>query len=109
MERPCMVYVARAVGTDLVKIGASRKVQERLLGLQTGCPHTLELMGLLPGGYSLETFLHSMLKHRSVRGEWYQITDEEVHALLSIEFPEGLAIDMAHLREHIERIVSDLL
>jgi hypothetical protein len=50
-----------------------------------------------------------MLKHRSVRGEWYQLTDEEIHALLSIEFPEGLSIDMAHLREHIERIVSDLL
>lgn len=108
MERPCLVYLARAVGTDLVKIGATRRPQERLLGLQTGCPYTLSLLGLLPGGYTLEAFLHSMLRHRKTRGEWFQLTDDEVNDLLSVEFPEGLAVDLAHLREHIERIVLRL-
>lgn len=54
-----------------IKIGYSALVKQRLSGLQVGTPHELKLIGIIPGSYILEQFLHSKFKAYHVRGEWY--------------------------------------
>jgi len=43
-----MIYIYRARGTDLYKIGyTSRQASDRVQEWQAGCPHKLDLVGKL--------------------------------------------------------------
>lgn len=65
------VYFVRVVGREIVKIGISVAVVERLADLQAACPDELELIAELPGGRPLEKTLHAALRAVSIRNEWF--------------------------------------
>jgi len=68
------LYFIRAHGSDLVKIGVSRKPAKRLAYLQVGSPLILYLDTCLWGVAHHEKEIHNILKGKGLysHGEWFQ-------------------------------------
>lgn len=56
-----------------IKIGMANEVGRRIIELQTACPYDLELLGVLPGGRSVELFFHMRFSKMRTRGEWFAL------------------------------------
>lgn len=83
IERPQpKVYFIREVGTELVKIGKSFDPEARLKTLQIGTPHKLELMHIIDSEIKDENWFHQRLSKFHVLGEWYQLDDLTIEAML---------------------------
>jgi hypothetical protein len=79
-----VVYFIRVKKSSHFKIGyTTKKAKSRLSALQTGCPYDLELFMCV--GYdepkSLEKHLHDCFAEKLMRGEWYNIKEEEVESI----------------------------
>ncbi len=64
------VYLVRAADGP-IKIGTATDPRSRLESLQTAHHEALELLAVIPGGYSLERLLHHHFAPNRIRGEWY--------------------------------------
>lgn len=82
------LYFIRASTTPpLTKIGVSSRVQHRLSILQVGCPVELKLLftwsvGDRDDAYATESLLHEEFRGRHRRGEWFELTEEEIDGLV---------------------------
>ena len=80
-----------AIGTteSRQKIGYSGNPEERLKTLQTGNPETLHLHYQFEIDEEIaekyERFIHREYNHKRVKGEWFNMTPEEVKALLQYQ------------------------
>jgi uncharacterized Zn-finger protein len=84
------VYFVNAENTNMFKIGYTKQsMYKRLSNLQTGCPLNLSVYKTV--GCSdpviLENYLHRCFNDKKIRGEWFNITFEEVENL--VEFLQG--------------------
>jgi hypothetical protein len=76
------VYVLRAKGTNLVKIGfTGGDVEERRRALQTGCPHELVVELAFAGTMEDERRAHALHHGQRLVGEWFQLAADEVLGL----------------------------
>jgi hypothetical protein len=64
-----VVYVIQC--GDMIKIGYSRNVGQRLSQIQTSNPNPVRLVATLPGGLAEETALHSRFAEFRANGEWF--------------------------------------
>lgn len=69
-----VIYFIR--GGDMVKIGITRDVDERLAALQTGSPVPLEVIGVMVGDAALESALHELFAAQRRHGEWFELCDD---------------------------------
>lgn len=94
-----MIYAIRAVGTDYIKFGTALDVQERLRGLQTGCPLPLELIAACEGDQKTEAWIHWRLVQAKAHhmGEWFKDCAEAkkiIFEMLADDVkPEGVPSD----------------
>jgi hypothetical protein len=70
-----------------VKIGRAKNVNCRLVGLQTGSPDELFVLGshgkmTRDEAIAIERSVHELLKDRRLRGEWFDVTADEAMALI---------------------------
>lgn len=89
------MYVIRMGKTDLYKIGwALGSTNRRLKQLQTGNPEKLEILMdfRVSDAESLEKYLHYFLLNKNVRGEWFQLSEEDLSWLSW--FCEAYDLDM---------------
>jgi len=75
-DNPKIGYVYFLKAGNFYKIGHSRSIKIRIGSLQTGCPHKIELAGVVAGGSSFEKHLHKRFKKHKVNGEWFNVCDE---------------------------------
>lgn len=66
------VYLIKS--DNFIKIGYSETPLSRASSMQTGNPHELELMAVIPGDTGLEAYLHERFADLWVRGEWFEYT-----------------------------------
>lgn len=93
------VYFIEAVGLDLIKIGYTADLTERLRKLAPGCPAPLRLLGTVPGGLEIERHYHERLTAHRTRGEWFRKCDALDAIIAGIDKPAP-APDRAKLREN---------
>ena len=68
------VYFVGNKEYGFVKIGKSKRVEERFMELQVGCPFDLYLFGVYQNmGHYLEKHFHEKWRPYHVRGEWFRI------------------------------------
>lgn len=84
-----MIYVFRAEGTDLYKVGyTARDPQARRQEWETGCPFPLEYLGAAPGKRADEQRLHARLKREgkwvseAAGQEWFRLDEADVDEIL---------------------------
>ena len=74
-----MIYLIKAEDTNLYKIGyTAGKVEDRLSGMQTGCPHKLSIVKTVKGDTRQEKWLHEKFINNKKRGEWFGFCDDEI-------------------------------
>ena len=72
-----MIYLIRAEKTNLYKIGyTSGKVEDRVKGLQTGCPYKISVVRELMGDQAKEKRLHNVFSKFRKKGEWFEFDKE---------------------------------
>lgn len=73
------VYFAKPQNTNIVKIGKCGLggAAKRIFALQLGCPQTLDLLGVIPGGGLLmEHEIQKRFAKYRVHREWFTLSDE---------------------------------
>lgn len=76
------VYFLRA--GDLIKIGTSGNISQRVKGLQMSSPVPLVLLAVAKGAHEEEHALHLRFSHLREHGEWFRVAPD------LIEFIDGL-------------------
>jgi hypothetical protein len=71
------VYLVRADGTNMYKVGTSKDVDSRINGIKTGCPYELTLIKTIDGGIGTENHLHENFKDFRKKGEWFEFKNIE--------------------------------
>jgi len=76
------VYILKT-GKNLYKIGKTRHLQQRLSAYHTHLPILFKVVRVYecpPGATmdELEEALHIVFQHRRIKGEWFQLTDQEL-------------------------------
>lgn len=73
------VYILKT-GKDLYKIGKTRDLQRRLATYHTHLPILFRVIRQYPAANmdELEESLHIVFQHRRIKGEWFQLTDQEL-------------------------------
>ncbi len=57
---------------DLIKIGTTTCLPERLQAIQTSSPDAPEILLVVPGGLTEEKQVHALFREDRVRGEWFR-------------------------------------
>jgi hypothetical protein len=76
------VYFVQSVEGGLVKIGFTRKLQERIGTLNRMGAAALSFLGSLAGDRELEQSLHERFARARVRGEWFSLTPDLLRFLV---------------------------
>lgn len=71
-----MIYLAKS--GDHYKIGYSGSVEARLREIQVGNPLPVELVDSWQGDKSDESAIHQYLQDKRVRGEWFDLSDDDL-------------------------------
>ena len=83
------VYIAKAGISNHYKIGFTENsdIDKRLSAHQTSSHEKIERIGSFPvSSKKTERTIHKKFSHKKVRGEWFELSDEEVKDLLSSEW-----------------------
>lgn len=76
-----LVYIVKIESEDKYKIGfTKRKLEERIKGLQTGCPYNIIPIFEFDSKYAtkLESYLHRSFSDKRLEGEWFSLTDKDL-------------------------------
>lgn len=79
------VYIARAGMSNHYKIGFTENsdIDKRLSAHQTSSHEKIERVGAFPvSSIKTEKTIHKKFYHKKIRGEWFELSDEEVRNLL---------------------------
>lgn len=68
-----------------IKIGRADDPASRLISIQTGNPHRLDLILSIPGPASLEAFYHRKFSRFRMAGEWFRRCGEIEHEILRLD------------------------
>ena len=81
------IYFYHLPKSNLVKIGVSSNVNQRIKTLSTGCNEVGSLIRVIDGfGFSAEKWLHNYYTDYRVKGEWFAFTE----SMLSVQIPINL-------------------
>lgn len=76
LTRPTCVYFMQIVPDGPVKIGVADRPTRRLADLQACMPYELRLRCFMHAPAGIERFLHDVLSHHRIRGEWFAPTED---------------------------------
>ena len=78
-----MAFVYVISNGKLYKIGIATNVRSRLSGLQTGSTTDLSVVRQFEVGnaIALEAELHALMREKRVRGEWFDLTDNDLNRI----------------------------
>jgi len=84
-NQPTCVYLIRATN-GLVKIGIAKNVERRLQQLDNMSPVPLRLIAAMETKHAriLESELHELFSSKQVRGEWFDLNDEDIMRILKL-------------------------
>lgn len=77
-----VVYFVRCPGKDMVKIGYTRHLRQRLQHIQHYSIDKVEFAACIPGTRATERALHARFHKARVVGEWFS-TSDELEAVIS--------------------------
>lgn len=67
------VYIIRAIGVGMIKVGITTDVPRRFFELSSASPVPLEIVDLLEGvGFEAEKTIHNMMSAHRSHSEWFR-------------------------------------
>lgn len=82
-KRSSILYLIRESLTNATKIGIASNLESRLSSLQTGSVQELSVLAYFPikGAKTQENHLHQRYAHKHVRGEWFDLSDDDIETI----------------------------
>jgi len=79
----CFLYLIHCTDSDFYKVGISNNPISRLEGLQTSCPHRLDLIATcgfetMAKARQAEMQAHQSLAGSLIHGEWFEFNDTQL-------------------------------
>ena len=105
-----MIYLIKAEETNLYKIGyTAGSAEDRLNGMQTGCPHKLSIVKTVKGDVRQEKWLHKSFSNNKKRGEWFEFSDDEVEDVVDKmkNYRDANDIDIEQWRAYYDKHIRD--
>ncbi len=96
------VYLIKDHITGYIKIGYSKNPMAREGTLQAEKP-TLEIIHLLDGDLKFEKSLHQKYKEKRLRGEWFNLTTEDIGCILTEHCDKIVSIDALKTKEVVDK------
>ena len=91
------VYLIKNESSNNIKIGIGQNPEQRLKQLQTGADGDLTLLYksmVCSNAYEIETYLHHTFSDCNIRGEWFDVSEEDILNVVSeCEFVLNTNID----------------
>jgi len=93
-----MVYVISTSDFKFIKVGHSSNFKNRIRNIQSGCPLDLAIWCSIrtPISEKVESSLHSVLAHCSIRGEWFSPSMEDLDSVLVFCEKTNQSVKEAH-------------
>ena len=111
--RQDLIYFIQVVlptgDADLIKIGYTNRLHERMGTYKLHNPYTLNLLAIMPGNREMETEIQDRFCNFNVTGEWYKPEKELLEYIENIKVsypPESLMVWTIH-NEKIKKIISN--
>lgn len=82
------VYFLRETFTNTIKIGKSGSVADRISALSAQLPFEVKEEFIIKTNFQdqLEYLFHQIFDHKRVKGEWFALSDEDVHLVKSGDY-----------------------
>lgn len=89
-----------------IKVGVAKNIERRIKSMQTGNPFELKLLCFIEcanakEAYNLEGFIHSELKNRKIRGEWFATCMRRVNKIVSKWYTEK-EVDFSKFSDRVD-------
>lgn len=103
-----LYFIKTTLEPSQIKIGISRRVEDRLSNLQTSCPHKLELIGTVrcqnkDAARAMERTAHQYLAAHRLSGEWFSASPEVMaHVAELLSKPAAKPPRRPHIRRSPE-------
>jgi hypothetical protein len=80
-------FVYFVEGNKLIKIGKTWNLKKRMCSLNSASPIELKLIGYCETKYpdNLEQYLHKLFEDYRIRGEWFNLTKEDIYNIIQKE------------------------
>ena len=88
------VYFVEEIDGDYIKIGLSKRPDERLQALQRFNGRALRVTMAIRGDYAVEREIHKRFKHIRGKGEWFKATKELKEFISDLHAVEFAGRDM---------------
>lgn len=83
-----MIYFIGNSQFNIVKIGVTKNLTNRLYSYNTHFPFDLEVLLVIEeGNYKLEKFLHNKFKSSHLKNEWYNLSQDILNFILNPDYP----------------------
>ena len=80
-----VVYFVWSEAEEMVKIGTTVDIEQRLRQFQTHTPHEVELLGTIPGSHKKERAVHKVFAGDRFSKEWFTANKDDVLAYIEQE------------------------
>lgn len=90
-NKPGYVYLMHGIGTEWYKIGLSIDPDKRRVSLETKSPYEIELLNAhkVDDMYTEEAFWHEKFAEKRANGEWFTLSEDDVHEFTMWYRPEA--------------------
>jgi hypothetical protein len=82
-----VIYFMQAGGTELIKIGTTIRLSQRLRQIESAIGCACRVLGVMDGSYAEEGELHRKFSHLWLESEWFEPTDELIRFIASVARP----------------------
>lgn len=104
-----MIYIVQAENTGWYKIGCTNsELSSRISMLQTGSPHKLVIVASLEGSFLHEAYIHNLFSIQRGSGEWFNLSQDNLTALLDPSWYREHVLNAAPLSEKDLNLVRDI-
>jgi|14_taG_2_1085336.scaffolds.fasta_scaffold00450_16 hypothetical protein len=85
-----MIYLLKTEGLPYYKLGFTESnLEERILNLQCGNPHTIKSVATFEGGFLEESLIHAALRDNVALGEWYVMQQAPLRTIRYLLWRDG--------------------
>jgi len=103
-----VVYFVEAVGLDMVKIGYTNRIDQRIVALRMLSPCRLKLRALVCGDPLMEKKIHRVFKTSCSHGEWFFLSPELEGFLKELDNNAGKCVSACGEVLNVVKVDSDV-
>ena len=79
------IYFVQEKLSKKIKVGYSKKIEQRLIDLNLSNPNGLEVLCIISGNFEIESAIHHRLRKFNACGEWFYSHDEVYRFIASLK------------------------